>query len=158
MYVRPHLEYCVQVWCPYLAKDIDILEQVQRRATRILRRLSKLPYDTRLLKLGLYSLYCRRQRGDLIEIYKILNRYYNVEPSKFFTLSTTVTTRGHPFKLFKHRSRLLVRHNYFTNRAVNLWNSLPGSVVTAPTVAIFKRQLDDFWKNIGYGHNQRPVA
>ena len=65
MYVRPHLEYCIQVWSPYLAKDIDLLEKVQRRSTRLLPSLRDLPYETQLERFGLYSLYCRRQRGDV---------------------------------------------------------------------------------------------
>ena len=143
---------------PYLAKDIDLLEKVQRRATKLLPSLFDLPYETRLERLGLYSLYCRRQRGDLIETYKILNDYYDINPTSFFTLSNTDTTRGHHCKLFKFRSRLLVRHNFFTNRVVNLWNSLPADVISAPTVALFKKNLDDLWRTTRYGHSQRPAA
>ena len=112
MYVRPHLEYCVQSWSPYLARDIDTLEKVQRRATKHLRGLAHLNYESRLEILDLYSLYCRRQRGDMIETYKILKRHYDLDPSTFFTLYTA-TTRGHSLKLFKERSRLLVRQNFF---------------------------------------------
>ena len=50
-YVRPHLEYIVQLWSPYLAKDIDILEKVQMRATKLVKGFSRLPYSTRLQKL-----------------------------------------------------------------------------------------------------------
>ena len=88
MYVRPHLEYCVQSWSPYLARDIDTLEKVQTRATKHLRGLAHLTYESRLEILDLYSLYCRRQRGDMIETYKILKRHYDLDPSTFFTLNT----------------------------------------------------------------------
>ena len=53
-YVRPHLEYCVQLWCPYLAKDIDIPEKVQVCATKLVKGLESQPYTTTLQKWGLY--------------------------------------------------------------------------------------------------------
>ena len=87
-YVRPHLEYCVQIRSPYLAKDMDPLERVQIRATKLVRGLAKLSYESRLKSLGLYSLYCRHQLGDLIETFKILKGYYNINCEKFFTRST----------------------------------------------------------------------
>ena len=64
--------------------------------------LVQLPYETRLRKLGIYSLYCRRQRGDLIETYELLNGYYNVDWTKFFSLNPVSSTRGHYYaKLYK---------------------------------------------------------
>ena len=60
------LIYCVWVCCPYLAKCIDVLEKVQRPVIKLLYDLSKLPYQTQLITLSLYSLYCGHQRGYLI--------------------------------------------------------------------------------------------
>ena len=139
-----------------MARDIDILEKVQRRATKCLDGLSDLSYEDRLLYL--YSLYCRWQRGDLIEVYKLLNGYYHLDPSTFFTLSNSTSTRGHQFKLFKERSRLLVRQHFFSYRVINQWNSLPSTVVNAPNVAVFKQKLDNFWHQSGCGHSQRSAA
>ena len=57
-YVRPHLEYYVQLWNPYLACDIDTIEKVQRRADKLVNTLAKLPYLSRLKELRIYLLFC----------------------------------------------------------------------------------------------------
>ena len=83
-YIHPHIEYCIQAWSPYYAKDIDMLEKIQHRATKLVPHLSKLPYKEWIQILNLYSLYCRRQRGDLIETFKILKQYLNINSKKLF--------------------------------------------------------------------------
>ena len=62
--IRPHLEYCIQAWRPYRKKDIDKLERIQRRATKIIPQLRDLSYESRLLQCGLTTLETRRLRGD----------------------------------------------------------------------------------------------
>ena len=63
--VRPHLEYCCQVWSPYLSKDINLIEGVQRRGTKLIKYIRHLSYDERLENLGLSRLTTKRVRSDL---------------------------------------------------------------------------------------------
>ena len=157
-YVRPHLELCVQAWCPWLQQDIDLLENVQRRAVRAVSGLSG-SYNEKLQQLKMLSLEERRHRGDMIETFKIVRGIEDVDLSTFFSIScshhnhatrqavtvneddnTTIPSYG----LLKGPSRLDLRSNFFTQRVVNPWNSLPRSVKNSLSVNSFKNNYDKF--------------
>ena len=152
-YILPQLEYCIQAWSPGLRKDIDMMEKVQRRATKLIPSLRSKPYHDRLEELKLYSLEQRRLRGDLIEAYKILNGLEGIEESKLFQRSTHIQLRGHKDKLFKPalNKGLNIRKNFFSIRVIKEWNSLPAYVVEAETTNSFKNKLDAYWSEKGYG-------
>ena len=103
--VRPHLEYASSVWSPMFKKDKILIENVQRRATRLVKCLKHLSYEDRLKTLGLPSLEYRRERSDMIHVYKIMHGKGKVDKDKFFTVNRYSATRGHSLKLFKKRSR-----------------------------------------------------
>ena len=151
MYIRPHLQYCVQAWSPYLAKDIEVLERLQKVVTDLVSRLRKYSYADRLKVLGLPSLKERRERGDMIEVYKVfivLNGKEHIDSGQFFTLAENhYCLRGHEMKLTKEWSRLDIRKHSFSQRIINSWNSLPGSVVNAKTVIGFKNAYDRNYRN-----------
>lgn len=141
-YIRPILDFAAVVWCPYFVKDVDMLERAQRRATKLPCTLRNVTYEERLAALGLTTLAVRRQRGDLIETFKILQNSYAVELD-FFKRNLNDQLRGHSLKLSTERCNRLCRKNFLANRVVAKWNSLPDSVVTAPSVNSFKNRLDD---------------
>ncbi|HKJ81868.1 MAG TPA: reverse transcriptase family protein [Ignavibacteriaceae bacterium] len=144
--VRPQLEYCNQMWRPFLKKDIEKLERVQRRATRMIEGCGGMTYEERLAYTGLPTLERRRDRGDVIQVFKMLKGIDNVDYNKYFTISNNSHTRGHSMKLIKNRSRLNIRQNYFTNRIINGWNTLPNYVVESDSVNCSKNNYDR-WQN-----------
>ena len=83
---RPHLEYPNVIWHPCLKMDIEMIERVQHRATKMVPGLAKLNYDERLEKMDLPSLAYRRARGDAIEIYKYLHGNYRIDSSAMLPL------------------------------------------------------------------------
>lgn len=144
--VRPHLEYAVQAWNPYFSKDKELLEKVQRRATRLIRAFKGVPYNSRLRLLNLTSLELRRLRGDLIQVYKIVHGFDNLSFSDFFKFANSNITRGHCLKLQKVQSRINIRRYFFSQRVVNEWNGLPEDVVMARSVNGFKNALDKYFR------------
>ena len=147
--VRPHLEYAVQFWAPYLIKDIDKLEAVQHRATKLIPSVRNKPYHERLKKLNLFSVRKRRLRGQLIECFKILKGFNNVNANNLFTLPVECPTRLHDSKLRGKRATMDVIKNFFTYSIINDWNNLPNAVVDSRTIDSFKMRLDKHLTNIG---------
>ena len=143
-YVRPHLEYCIQAWSPHFRHDINLLESVQRRATKIIPSLRHLEYIDRLRVLNMFSFERRCVRGDMIELFKIFSGIDKLDVSKFFELDDGNRTRGHHLKIKKQGCRLDLRKYFFTNRVVDFWNKLPRRVVGSPNLNVFKSRLDEF--------------
>ena len=143
-YIRPHLEYCIQAWRPYLRKDIDLLERVQRRATKIIPQLKHLDYKDRLQLLELPTLENRWNRGDLIETFKILKDLDNVDKESFFKLEQSGhNTRGHAIKLHKPRlnKSILQRKHFYSQRVIDPWNQLQQAAIDSPNINTFKWEI-----------------
>jgi len=96
------------------------------------------------LKLGLWTLEERRNRSDLIEMYKLLHGLTTISYDKFFELATDKRTRGHSLTLIKHRFATVVRQHFFSERVINRWNALDDDTVTASSLNNFKARLNKF--------------
>ena len=145
--VRPILEYCANIWFPINKFELDEIEKVQHRATKIIPGLHDLPYPARLRKLNLHTLRYRRNRNDIIQVFRILKGIDKLETNDFFEVNTDQRTRGHPLKLKKERCQNRIRQNCFSQRVINSWNALPREAVMSDTLNAFKTQLDKAWKN-----------
>ena len=91
--------------------------------------------------LGLTTLETRRLRGDLIETFKIVKGFSNLEAEEFFSFNDSVCTRGHDLKLHKGRFRMDVGKFSFGNRIVDKWNALPQDAIDSANVNVFKNRI-----------------
>ena len=142
--VHPHLEYCSSVWSAYYKKDKELLEKIQHRFTRLFKELRQLTYAERLHVSGLWSLEERRNRTDLVEVYKMVSGQSAIpaEPAtKSFEFNTDCRTRGHQFKLKKTSVAKDIRLHFFSERVTNRWNGLLSDVISAKSLNSFKAGL-----------------
>ena len=157
-FVRPHLEYAQAVWAPHLKKHINMIENVQIRATKLVDGLNILDYAERLKKLDLPTLAYRRARGDMIELYKHFHKYdQDTLPHPFQPRNRV--SRKHDFQLVWIKPKDGIRGlqtNSFYYRTIKTWNDLPKEVVNAKDINSFKEKLDEAWKEnpIKFNHIQ----
>ena len=145
-YVRPKLEHNTPVWSPYLSKNINAIENVQRRFVKIICRkcnIHCLSYAERLSKLNLPSLQSRRIRFDLITLFKIVNNLSDLSFDSFFVIKT------YTYSLRNRSSQILPNHNFkdsiwrgsFFVRAPRYWNKLSEDITSSVSLSLFKAKL-----------------
>ena len=146
-YVRPKLEYNTPVWSPYLSKDINAVEKVQKRFTKIVCRRCNIPfssYNDRLAKLNLLSLQNRRVRFDLITLYKIVNNLSDLNFNAFFILQNSpYALRNNSLKILpKKRFNSSAWNGSFFERAPRYWNKLSHDITSVNSLSAFKFKLN----------------
>ena len=139
--------YANAVWCPYKIGYIEVIEKVQKRVTKLVIQLKKLPYTERLKVLDLHTLKYRRIRGDMIEIFKIIHQKYDASCSLTKQFNNRVDTRGNKYKLLNTSFQYDIRKYSFKAHTINTWISLPNKIVDAESVNTFKTHLDRYWSD-----------
>ena len=144
VFIRPHLEYAQQAWSPYLRKDINLLESVQRRATKLLDSIAHKTYEDRLKFLNLYNIEDRLRRGDMILMFRIMKEDLDIRREDLFSCAKlTSTTRGHNLKVNHGKpANLEIRRRFYSQRVVVPWNKLPQHIVECDSVDSFKMNYD----------------
>ena len=143
-FVRPHLEFAAPAWSPHLVRDIQAIEKVQRRALRSISGLRHLSYKDRLQETKLSTLYERRQRGDLIQLFKIRNEFDKKTWPSFDSHNNghRTSSRYHGDQIRREITANTARHNFFINRTASIWNRLPPEAIASNNVNSFKNRID----------------
>jgi hypothetical protein len=146
---RPLLEYAAPVWNPYQVADINILEKVQMRASKLPLNCRNLSYDDRQKSLNLQRLSDRRTRGDLIQLFKSIYGIDQITWQRPIQLkhppgstNPSSSTRGHQLKLVDENCKSAQRKYFFTNRIIPVWKKLPHCCVAAKSISSFKNHID----------------
>ena len=145
--IRPHLDYGMTACPPGTSAESKQLEAVQAKATAMIYGMKKLNSEERRKKLGLMSLEQRGERGDLIEVFKILNGMTRIDPSYFWEVRMA---RGGP-RLIKEMAPngRKPRQSFFSYRVIQKWNLLPPDIKMARSLESFKNRLDEKMMNGG---------
>ena len=113
--------------------------------------LNNLPYEARIGRLGLWTLEERRNRADLLYMFKMYKGLLPTPFSRFFKITTNSTTRGHSAKITKAHCKLDIRRFFFSERVINRWNQLDQEAVDSGTENSFKNNLEPIRKSkIGF--------
>eukprot|EP00111_Clytia_hemisphaerica_P008023 TCONS_00023328-protein len=125
-FVRPHLEYAQSVWQPRLRRSINLIESVQRRATKLVKPISQLPYAERLRRLVLPSLEFRRLFCDMVQVYKHIHIYDSkTTPKKFIKRMRPCRKHIHELQMnFPDDGVRGAQSKSFFYR-ISTWNALP---------------------------------
>jgi len=154
--VRPHLEYRVQFWASQSKKDRDLLEGVQRRATKMIKWLEHFLCEERLGKPDLLIVGKRRLREDPIDVYKYLKGGgRQMDEARLLLVVHSDRIRSNGPKAERRKFHTNMQKNFFMLRVTEYWNRLPREVVKSPSTETFKSCLNAYLCNLLYSFSRK---
>lgn len=142
-FIRPLVEYCSSIWSPHLQKHIDAIEKVQLASLHLCKGIhnQNLDYNAKLKILYLPTLVERRRRGDIIESFKVIRGFYNLDCESLYSFvgHKHATRQNSPWTLERFTTDDVT---WLCRRVIPDWNRLPSSVISAQTVNAFKNLID----------------
>ena len=154
-HIRPLMDFSARVWNVGYVGDVKTLERVQKSWVSQTEGMQDLQYGDCLRELGVFSVYGRLLRGDLIKIWQAFHAPSELGLVGLLDVQSHTATRSNGLKLAIPRCQTELRRRFWSVRCVNQWNSLPAEVVQAPTLECFKGRLDRhagdlFFTTVGY--------
>ncbi len=140
--IRPKLKYA-SVVCSPQKKEIRKLERIQRIATKLIPEISNITYKDRLREMDLPTLEQRRERRDMITLYKFVNKIDKIDKDDQLLPARSQGLRGHGKKLRKGNSLRDMKKYSFSQRSVDMWNKLK-EVVEVRNVHQMEEKLDNY--------------
>ena len=142
-YVRPHLEYCSCVWDPFLQKDVDLLESVQKFALKVCCKQWSASYQELLDVSHLSSLQTRRENARLLYMYKIIHTLIDFPdaPLQLKPAPPYSSRNRNPLSLKLCHCRTSKFLNSYFPRTSSRWNNLPAAAVTSTSISSFKHNI-----------------
>ena len=135
--IRSYLEHAVEFWSPHLRRDIDKIEKIQRRATKMIPEIRNHIYQQRIQDLDLISLVQRRMRVQLIEVFKYLNESTTASARGFFDYDPNNRSRNNGAKLIAKHFNTSVAQHFYPIKIISTWNALPSEVVSSRNSELF---------------------
>ena len=140
--VKPVLDYAATVWSPYTQKDIDMVEQVQRREARLIfNNYSRLASVSEMLTdLNWATLTHNRKEQKAVMLYKIVHLLVDIPASNYLTPTTTSgITRGHHKRFLQPSSTVNAYLHSFFPSSIKIWNRLPNNIVDSTNINQFRQ-------------------
>ena len=143
--MRPFLEYNSIIWAPFIKKNEEKIEKVQKKALKLIYDLRHFSYQEKLKRTKLFSLHARRIEQQLTILFKMKSRKIDLKLDSFFQENLYNQTRGNAYKLRIPKTKTKIRQKFFTSSIVKYWNLLKSSDINVKTDKAFKEKVKNFF-------------